>query len=113
MNFNQLAVKHRAFGEGIVTDYDGKYMHISFPSGTKTFVYPDAFAKYLTLADGSISDEIRADLQKSEQAKQAILDRKNAENMLAMTHGIVIPGKEMQPGGEEYEPRFKPENEEP
>jgi hypothetical protein len=58
------------------------------------FVYPDAFEKFLTLADGTVSDEIKAELAQSNDRKQMILNKKNEENMRSMTHGIVIPGKE-------------------
>ena len=55
----------------------------------------------LTLADGTVSDEIVADLRVAQQHKQSIIDQKNEENLRAMTHGIVIPGKETAEGDEE------------
>ena len=80
------------FAEGFA--YDGKYMTVKFESAEKVFVYPDAFEKYLTLADGTVSEEIAADIKTSNIAKQTIIDRKNAENIHSMLKGIVIPGKE-------------------
>ena len=35
------------------------------------------------------------DIKNAKTAKQVILDKKNEENRRAMTHGIVIPGKEI------------------
>ena len=73
------------------------------------FVYPDAFEKFLTLADGTVSDEIKAELAQSNDRKQMILNKKNEENMRSMTHGIVIPGKEGN-GENEEEDSYKNNN---
>ena len=77
---------------------------VKFENCEKIFVYPDIFEKFLTLADGEVNDEINADLAAAKAAKQKILDKKNEENVRAMTRGIVIPGKEnLNPDGEEEE----------
>ena len=89
-----LAVKHKVFGNGIIVSQNGKYITVKFESVQKTFVYPDAFEAYLTLADGSVSQEIMVDIAAAKAAKQAILDKKTEENLRAMTKGIVIPGKD-------------------
>lgn len=103
-----LEIKHKSFGIGTVVAVTGKYMTVRFGSADKKFVYPDAFENYLTLADGSISDEIKSDIKAANEAKQAILNKKNEENLRAMTKGIVIPGKEISISeGEEEENRFK------
>ncbi len=94
MVFENLEVMHKSFGAGQVTSYNGKYITVKFSAAEKIFVYPDIFEKFLTLADGSVSDEIKADLEKSREDKQKIIDNKMEENIRAMTHGIVIPGKE-------------------
>ena len=109
MILENLEIKHKAFGTGTVVAVTGKYMTVRFGSADKKFVYPDAFENYLTLADGSVSDEIKADIKVANEAKQAILNKKNEENLRAMTKGIVIPGKEISvTEGEEDENRFKP-----
>ncbi len=96
MVFLNLEVKHKKFGLGTVVSCDGKYLTIEFDGGVrKSFVYPDAFESYLTLSDGSVNEEIIADLGIAKAHKQAILAKKEAENRHSMTHGIVIPGKEM------------------
>ena len=106
MVFDNLAVRHKSFGVGKVVSYDGKYMTVKFDAATKVFVYPDAFEKFLTLEDGSVSDEINAALAATKLVKQQIIDKKNAENIHSMLKGIVIPGKEnLNPEGEEEEPR--------
>ena len=94
MVLENLHVKHRSFGDGVVTSTNGKYFTVNFSAGNKTFVYPDIFEKFLTLADGTVSEEILVDLEASKAAKKKILDSKEEENVRAMTRGIVIPGKE-------------------
>ena len=101
MILENLAVCHKAFGTGTVVATQGKYMTVRFGCGDKSFVYPDSFEKYLTLADGTVSDEIMADLQATREAKQLIINKKHEENLRSMTHGIVIPGKEIIDGEEE------------
>ena len=94
MCLENLEVMHKSFGAGVVSSRNGKYFTVRFSSCEKTFVYPDIFEKFLTLADGSVSDEIKNDLAGAKSHKQMIIDKKNEENLRAMTYGIVIPGKE-------------------
>lgn len=101
MVLENLSVCHKAFGIGTVVATNGKYMTIRFAVGDKSFVYPDAFEKFLTLADGTVSEEIVSDLRVSQAKKQEIIDRKNEENLRSMTHGIVIPGKEVSENEDE------------
>ncbi len=114
MVLNNLEVKHRSFGDGVITAVNGKYMTVKFSVAEKTFVYPDAFESFLTLASGSLTEEIENDLKLSKQAKQEIINKKTEENLRAMTRGIVIPGKEiLQSESDEEENKFKrSENEE-
>ena len=114
MILENLEVLHKSFGQGTIVAINGKYITVKFESASKTFVYPDIFEKFLTLADGTVSDEILADLDSTKAAKQKELDRKNEENLRAMTRGIVIPGKEnVSPDSDEEESRSRNnENEE-
>ncbi len=89
-----LKVRHKAFGIGEIVAVNGKYMTVRFEVGDKNFVYPDAFERFLTLEDGSVSEDILADLAASKDEKARIAESKHRENMHSMTHGIVIPGKE-------------------
>ena len=108
MFLENLEVLHKSFGKGTVVSVNGKYFTVKFESAQKTFVYPDIFEKFLTLADGSVSDEIRADLAAAKAQKQIELDKKNEENLRAMTRGIVIPGTEtVNAESEDEEGRFK------
>lgn len=95
MVFDNLKIRHKTFGEGTVKTMDGKYITALFGSLEKKFVYPDAFENFLTLEDGTVSSEILEDIKNAKMAKQIIIDKKDEENRRAMTHGIVIPGKEI------------------
>ena len=110
MIFENLQVRHKTFGVGTVVANDGKYIKVKFENAEKNFVYPDSFEKFLTLADGSITDEILADLAASNDKKAKILAAKHEENVRAMTHGIVIPGNEGNTENEE-EDSYKNNNE--
>ncbi|MBQ3016070.1 MAG: hypothetical protein IJD79_04755 [Clostridia bacterium] len=113
MNLENLEVKHKAFGPGVIVSTQGKYITVKFETSTKVFVYPDIFEKFLTLADGTVSEQILADISSSNEAKKKIQDKKNEENIRAMTKGIVIPGKEITAlDGEDEEGRKNTETEE-
>ena len=108
MLLENLEVLHKSFGKGTVVATNGQYFTVKFESTQKIFVYPDIFEKFLTLADGSVSEEILADISSSKARKQKELDKKNEENLRAMTRGIVIPGKEnVNTDSEDEEGRFK------
>ena len=108
MVFENLEVLHKSFGRGTVILKNGKYLTVKFDAAQKIFVYPDIFEKFLTLADGTINEEIAADLEASKAAKKKVLDSKEEENHRAMTRGIVIPGKEnVNPEAEDEESRYK------
>ena len=97
MVLENLVVRHNKFGDGSVTRFDGKYFTVHFASGDRVFVYPDAFEKFLTVADGTLGEQISTDLATVHAKKEAIRDAKAKENLHAMIHGIVIPGKENVP----------------
>lgn len=101
-------VRHNTFGVGSVVDCQGKYMRIKFANAEKTFVYPDAFEKFLTLEDGTVSEEILKDIEEVNKEKQAIIGKKAEEQLHTMTHGKVLPGKELQSvEGDDPESRLK------
>ena len=102
-----LQVKHKAFGLGTVVAINGKYMTVRFSDCEKNFVYPNAFEKFLTLADGSVSEDILADLALSNDEKARIQEKKHQENIHSMTHGIVIPGKEIVSDSDDEDSSFK------
>lgn len=114
MVLENLEVLHTSFGKGVILSKRDKYITVKFDTCEKTFVYPDAFEKFLTLADGTVCDEIKQDIALINDRKQQIINKKNEENIRSMTHGIVIPGKEnAQLDSEDEDSSFKSsENEE-
>ena len=111
MIFNGLEVKHKTLGMGAVASLNGKYITVKFDTCQKIFVYPDVFDGFLTLADGTVPDEIKALVDASKAAKQVIIDKKQEENRRAMERGIVIPGKEGAINeNDEDEGNFKPQD---
>lgn len=102
-----LQVMHKTFGLGTIINVEGKYIRVKFATAEKNFVYPDAFEKFLTLADGTVSEDILADLKVTNEHKARILAAKQEENIRAMTHGIVIPGKEGSSDGEDEDSAYK------
>lgn len=112
MSLINIEVLHKSFGRGTVVSENGKYFTVKFDTVEKTFVYPDIFEKFLTLGDGSISEEIAADLAAVKAKKEKELEKKNEENRRAMTRGIVIPGKEnLNSDGEDEDGRKNNEEE--
>ena len=107
-----LQVMHKSFGIGVITAINGKYITVKFANCEKNFVYPDAFEKFLTLADGSVSADILSDLESSKHAKAVIKEKKDLENIHSMTHGMVIPGKETSTENEDEESSKNGENDE-
>ena len=84
----------KTFGNGIVISKQSKYITVKFSDTQKIFVYPDVFENFLTLSDGTVSDEIMNDIVVANSQKAEIIRKKQEENLRAMTKGIVIPGKD-------------------
>ena len=64
-------VHHISLGRGVVTAQDGKTIRVRFEeeaAGEKSFVYPDAFAKYLRYDDGTMQDSVQAQLDEARAA---------------------------------------------
>ncbi len=64
MNINNIIVSHKVFGEGKVTEFDGKYASVVFENRTCKFVYPDAFEKFIKAKDEKIQGLIDEELEK-------------------------------------------------
>lgn len=62
-------VLHNEFGEGIVTDVEGRHITVRFSECEKTFVYPDAFTNFLVAKDNAVMTAIKADLKRVEEAE--------------------------------------------
>ncbi len=85
-------VTHKAFGEGQILCASDRYITVRFAGMEKTFVYPDAFKGFMTIADEAVMNEIRADLEKSAEASAIAEDRRRREREMQRSKGVVIPG---------------------
>ena len=65
------AIRHETYGKGVVTDWDQKTLTVCFSSGDKKFLYPDAFARHLTLRDSAMQSKIEHLLDVRAAEKQA------------------------------------------
>lgn len=70
MNLVNEKVIHNTFGQGNVLNYDDSYIKINFESGTKRFIFPDAFGKYITLVNETAASVIRKKLRKQEEKRK-------------------------------------------
>ena len=100
MHLVGLAVKHKTFGQGVITESSNKMVTICFSQGDKKFIYPDAFINFLTLKDKSVQSEINATwnrrlqeenaqkkiLQEEQEQRQRIRTMKIAPNSQAAFH---------------------------
>ena len=60
MELRSQAVKHAAFGKGIITEVSGNTITVCFAQGEKRFPCPDAFSHHLTLKDAALQAELSA-----------------------------------------------------
>lgn len=80
---SNCVVKHIVWGRGTITTRNEKYIKILFDDpviGEKTFIYPDAFSKYITYEDKECQTEVEGELNllskcAEEQAVKAEKDR--------------------------------------
>lgn len=87
------AIKHKDFGNGIITDWADNVVTICFSQGEKKFIYPDAFSDYLILRNNRIQSEIDGILnqkKKAEETKKQEIQEKE-ERMLSMRNLKITP----------------------
>lgn len=83
MNLVNKKVVHGTFGKGNIISCDEDYVEIDFESGTKKFVFPDVFGKYMTIADEKASELVKKEIKKSEAESEKEALKIKEENMLA------------------------------
>lgn len=80
MQINGQNVVHKVFGRGTVVAADGQTVTIQFPGQEKKFVYPDAFARFLTLEDSGAQQAVsELVLSRKAAAAGALRERLDAE----------------------------------
>lgn len=62
-------LKHRVFGYGKIVKVSGNIIIVTFTSGEKRFLYPDAFSKYLTLTDTRLQKQVDAIVKEAERKR--------------------------------------------
>ena len=71
----QDRIKHITWGDGTVTEMQGKYIQVCFDDtdiGCRTFIYPDAFEKHMKYYDNQLqSDAEKIILQRRENDENA------------------------------------------
>ena len=73
MDFLNRQVFHKRFGRGQIQMQDGKTVTVWFENyGSRTFIYPDAFASFLQSDDEELMEEVSKALAQKEAAKAAI-----------------------------------------
>jgi hypothetical protein len=68
-------VKHITFGDGTVTGISDRDITITFGQDKKRFLYPDAFATYLTVKDAQLQNELHEKCTRKAQNKAAELKK--------------------------------------
>ena len=78
MNLVNEEITHKVFGEGNIVEHEDSIITIKFNGGIKKFVYPDAFAKFITLNDQRTAQTLKeVFLQK--QLEDEILEQERKE----------------------------------
>ncbi len=78
-------VVHKKFGQGVIKDHKENIITIYFQEyGAHTFIYPQAFDKYLTARDPEFAKSVSLDLDKAweEQANRELEQRKRVQEMV-------------------------------
>ncbi len=65
MNLTNKEVRHRQFGDGVVTGQSASTVTVQFSEqyGEKRFLYPDAFVSFLTLDSPDLDEQMGAELR--------------------------------------------------
>jgi hypothetical protein len=84
MNILNENVEHSVFSEGIITEVDGNKIWIQFPDevGTKTFLYPEGFEKYLKATNEAVMENVLEELRVKKEIiefQREVKERKEAE----------------------------------
>lgn len=97
MNLLNLKVKHKVFGNGVVTGISDNLLTIQFASKVLNFVYPDAFETFIVAEDTSVQSEILSEIENNKRAvrKQRLAEEtaRKAEKELRVTERNGTPSR--------------------
>ena len=74
MNVIGQLVKHNSLGVGQIISCDESQVNVEFENGLESFIYPDAFDKYLSFVDETLQNEISAELSKKNDLKKNMME---------------------------------------
>lgn len=100
MNLLNLKVKHKVFGNGVVTGISDNLLTIQFASKVSNFVYPDAFETFIVVEDTSVQSEILSEIENNKRAvrKQRLAEEtaRKAEKELRVTERNGTPSRRIR-----------------
>lgn len=100
MNLLNLKVKHKVFGNGVVTGISDNLMTIQFASKVSNFVYPDAFETFIVAEDTSVQSEILSEIENNKRTvrKQRLAEEtaRKAEKELRVTERNGTPSRRIR-----------------
>lgn len=70
MNMTGVKVRHKVFGDGVVSRSSADTVTVSFPSGSKSFIFPDAFLNFLQAEDESVKQNIELLIRRREEERR-------------------------------------------
>lgn len=79
MNLINKAITHKVFGEGQIVDHDDSFITVNFDEGTKKFVFPDAFGKYIKLKDEHMAQSLNKMIEKTKMHEAELKRKQEAE----------------------------------
>lgn len=100
MNLLNLKVKHKVFGNGVVTGISDNLLTIQFASKVSNFVYPDAFETFIVAEDTSVQSEFLSEIENNKRAvrKQRLAEEtaRKAEKELRVTERNGTPSRRIR-----------------
>lgn len=78
-------IQHEQFGRGVVTALDHNIITIDFPTGTRRFLYPDAFKGFLVPRDTDTKEEIN-DLLVEQKLEEKRKELEALEHQKKLSH---------------------------
>jgi hypothetical protein len=84
---SNCVVKHIVWGRGVIQSRSEKYIKILFDDpavGEKTFIYPDAFSKYITYEDKECQTQVEEELKVMSKAAEEQAAKAEKERLAAV-----------------------------
>ncbi len=78
MNLLHKEITHKVFGEGDIVKQDESFITVEFNDDVKTFVYPDAFGRFIKLKDQDTAKSLKKVIA-AKEVEKAELEKKRRE----------------------------------